>query len=110
MRDMLIRLHDEVDDEAVKHCQTVGILTSGFRAQLLRCWAPRRGAVVVCDIVGPVQEFPRNVQRLHANLWPLLTMVDTAVSIVAETSAIVESGGLQPTSDADIMARWRIPG
>jgi hypothetical protein len=93
MRDMLVRLHEEVDEDAVRHVQTVGILTSGLRAQLFRCWAPRKGGVVVCETVGPVHEFPRNVPRLHRSLWPLLEMVSLAVEIVEKTWAIVEEGG-----------------
>jgi hypothetical protein len=92
--DMLLDLHDRVADEAVGHVQTVGILTSGFKAQMVRCWAPQGGWAIICDTVGPVHEFPRDVETLNRDLWPLIAMVDMAVTMVADTLAVVKRGRL----------------
>jgi hypothetical protein len=96
LRDMLIELHKDVEDDKVRHIQTVGILTGGLRAQLFRCWAPHRDGVIICESVGRVEQFPRLAMTLHKHLWGLLAMVDVAVSMVADTMAVILGHDLAP--------------
>jgi len=91
LRDMLVRLHGEVDNDSVKRVQTVGIITGGLRFQLLRCWAMKKGGVVLCENLGPVREYPKNMHKLHKCLWHLIQSVDTAIRIIQETSNVVEN-------------------
>ncbi|TGZ83442.1 hypothetical protein EX30DRAFT_156032 [Ascodesmis nigricans] len=99
LRDMLVRLHDMVDEESVGKLQTVGIICGGLKLQLVRCWAKKKGGAVFCQNVDRVNEYPKSFHELHKHLWYLMKTVDSARRIVEETLRVVERAGSPMTEE-----------
>ncbi|RVD85212.1 uncharacterized protein DFL_003540 [Arthrobotrys flagrans] len=87
LRDMLSRLHEEIEDSIVGKVQTVGILNAGLKFQLVRCWGRRKGGVVLCWS-EPMNEYPVGVEDL-GKLWLLLKVTVRARQIVQEVMEVV---------------------
>jgi hypothetical protein len=99
LRDMLVRLHDLVDDESVRKLQTVGIICAGLKMQLVRCWGRRRGGVVFTVSEARVEQYPKTMHEVHKHLWLLMRAVDSARRIVVETVGVVERAGSPMTEE-----------
>ncbi|TGZ77492.1 hypothetical protein EX30DRAFT_196486 [Ascodesmis nigricans] len=109
LRDMLLRLHDIVDtcgdDGVIERLQTVGILNAGLKFQLVRCWAKRKGGVVLCK-ASELLEFPTSIEQI-AHLGTLLQAMAIVKKIVEAVNKEVEQRVLQ--NDRPAIRRTTVP-
>ncbi|TGZ84755.1 hypothetical protein EX30DRAFT_345431 [Ascodesmis nigricans] len=91
LSDMLTRLHDVVRDDgdgsAECKLQTVGIVVTGPKIQIVRCWAKNKGGVILFK-PSEVQEFPTNITEI-VKLQDMLKHIVMATQVLKDVCKVL---------------------